>query len=93
MADRQGDGVHAEVVAELVGEHAGELVLGQLVDGERRDDDEVAAAGEGVDLVERQHAEDVALRREVVHPGEAAPERLDHAQLVRASACALRTAA
>ena len=56
VADRQGHRVHAEVVAELVGEHPGELVLGQLLDGERRDHDEVAATGEGVELVERQHA-------------------------------------
>ena len=50
-ADRQPDGVHAEVVAELVGEHAGELAPGQLGDGERRDDDEMPTAGERVELV------------------------------------------
>ena len=81
MADRQRHGVHAEVMAELVGENAGELVFGQLLDGERRDHHEMAAAGEGVDLVERHDAEHVALRREVVHLGEAAPQRVDHAKL------------
>ena len=37
--------------------------VGQLVDGERRDDDEVATAGEGVQLVGGQHAHHVAVRR------------------------------
>ena len=47
----------------------------QLVEGERRDDDEVAAAGEGVELVARQHAQDVAVGRQVVGAGDVAPQR------------------
>ena len=46
-------GVQPEVVAELVGEHAGELVAGQFVERVAGDDDEVAAAGERVEVVGR----------------------------------------
>ena len=55
-----------------MGEHAGQLASRQLLDGERRDDDEVSAAGEGVELVEGEDAQDVALGGEIVRPGEAA---------------------
>ena len=93
MADRQADGVQAEVVAELVGEHAGELARGQLVEGERRDDDEVAAAGEGVELVARQDAQDVAVGRQVVGDGEVAPQRREAVELAARSGGGRRTAA
>ena len=66
MADGQGDGVRPEVMAELVGEHAAELVARQALDGVRRDDDEVPAAGEGVELVDGQHGDHEAPRRQAV---------------------------
>ena len=53
LADGERHGVQPEVVAQLVGEHAGQLVAGQLVDRVAGDDDEVPAAGEGVEVVGR----------------------------------------
>ena len=52
VAERQRDGVHAEVVAQLVGEHAGQLAAASGLDRERRDDDEVPATRERVELVD-----------------------------------------
>ena len=57
------------MVAQLVSEDSRQLVLGQLLDGERRDDHQMSAAGEGVELVEREDAQHVALGWKVVHPG------------------------
>ena len=65
-----------------MGQNAGQLAPWQLVDGERRDDHQVATAGEGVELVARQDAQDVAVRWEVVDDGDVPPQREDPAELV-----------
>ena len=82
VGDRQPDGVHAEVVAQLVGEHPGQLAAGQLGEGEGSDDHEMPAAREGVELLGRQHAQDVPLRWQPVGAGDVAPQRGDQIELL-----------
>ena len=69
LADGQRDGVQTEVMAELVGEHAGQLAVGRTSIGEAGDDDEMTAAGERVDLVGVEHGEDESPLAAPVRPG------------------------
>jgi hypothetical protein len=79
---RQRERVQTEMVAQLVGEHARELTIGELFERERRDDDEVAATRERVELVGIDDPEDVPVRRQVRGDGEVAPDGRDHLGLV-----------
>ena len=82
VADRQRDGVRSEVVAELVRQHAAQLVARQGVDRVRRDDDEVAAAREGVELVDRQHGDHEAPRRQPVRLQHRSPRDVERCSFV-----------
>jgi len=77
VADGEGDGVEAEVVAEFVGEHSGEFAGGQLVDGEAGDDHEVATAGVGVQFVGVDDAVGEAVAAFADFGDEAVPDRGD----------------
>ena len=56
---------------------------GSSYERERRDDDEVPAARERIQLLHRQHPDDVPVGGEVVGLGDLPPQRLDHVPLVR----------
>ena len=50
------------MVAQLMGEDTGEFLIAEFVDGESGDDDQMSAAGEGVELVGGQDAYDEVAR-------------------------------
>jgi len=52
-------GVQAEMMAEFVCQHSAQLVARQRVERERGDHHQVATAREGVELVRRQHGDDI----------------------------------
>ena len=93
LADRQRHGVQPEVVAELVGQHAAQLVAGQRLDRVRRDHHQVAAARERVQLVRRQHGQHVPAPGQVVGLQHRPPRRCQHRPFVVRSAAGRPAAA
>ena len=71
------------MVAQLVGEHSGELRPRQAIDRERRHDDEVSAAGEGVELRRWQDPHHEIVRLQVVAVRQRGPHRTDDVELAR----------
>ena len=63
LRESQTDGVAAEMVTELMGENPSELFVCQIAGGIRRNDEEVAATGEGVEIVGVDNCEYESLAR------------------------------
>ncbi len=77
VPDRDRDGVQTEVMTQLVREDPLQFGRGQLVDGERRDDHQMAPARERVQLIGRKDPYDIAVIGETVRADDLAPQRRD----------------
>ena len=83
LGDGEGHGVEPEVVAELVGEHPAQLARCHHLDGVGGHDHQVAAGGEGVDLIGVEHRQHVRAGVDVGRLGDLQPQRIDHRVLLR----------